>query len=476
MPKIVFLGGKPNLLAHLKTLGEGFPVVKGKPRPLCPKTLDWVFVAGASLAKTETWALYRASLAQSNRYYIVASKTCTSAHIVRAMRDGAYDVLTAEDDHQRFTQAIIAAANAQKLWWELYGAANTATDNGLIGRSALMRSLRDSVQRVGPTMASVLIMGESGTGKERVAEAIHLASGRSPFITLNCAAIPPDLLESELFGADKGAYTGASQPKPGLVEAASGGTLFLDEIGELGLPLQPKLLRFLETRRARRVGSTKENRFDVRIISATNRNLPFEAEQGRFRLDLFYRLCEIDLRTPPLRAHPEDIADLSLHFLTDASERFGRYFAAIEPELIEKFRQYNWPGNVRELRQTIERLALHYDGPILRGSWWAPPLQAMPHTPSAHLQPQPASHAPALPPTQSHSAPQHQPTHPAAYTAQPQPTNTPQPARPLNKRERFDLAKRLLEQSDGDLGWTAAQLGVHPTTLFRWRKAGKLDE
>src|SRR5690606_9078032 len=139
---------------------------------------------------------------------------------------------------------------------------------GLTGRSRLMSDLRDSVQRIGPTLASVLVMGESGTGKERVAEAIHRASGRGPFVSLNCAAIPPELLESELFGADKGAYTGAAQPKQGLVEAADGGTLFLDEIGELGLFLQPKLLRFLETRRARRVGSTKENRYDVRIISA----------------------------------------------------------------------------------------------------------------------------------------------------------------------------------------------------------------
>lgn len=523
--KLVFLGGKPTLLEALKALGNDFTVVKGKPQPLCPKTLDWVYVVGASIADSEEWAQYRVSLAQTNRYYIVGSEVCTSARIVRAMRDGAYDVLTTDDDLERCRQAMFAAAKAQRLWWELYGSANNPDQSGLIGRSALMRSLRDSVQRVGPTMASVLIMGESGTGKERVAEAIHAASGRKPFITLNCAAIPPDLLESELFGADKGAYTGAAQPKPGLVEAASGGTLFLDEIGELGLSLQPKLLRFLETRRARRVGSTKENAFDVRIISATNRNLPIDAEQGRFRLDLFYRLCEIDVRTPPLRAHAEDIADLSLHFLTDASERFGRYFAAIEPELIEKFRQYNWPGNVRELRQTIERLVLHYDGPILRSSWWSPPQSGYPTMQAASLYPSPfpqqAFGAPAQYPPTAHpypptsggfvlsqamaAPPFGSPYPPAAPHASAQ-QNTPQgggipfahsgsdaqagigaqsgiSAQPLadgrslqrlNKRERVELARQLLAQSGGDLTWTAAQLGIHPTTLFRWRKAGKL--
>lgn len=526
--KLVFLGGKPQLFESLKALGDDFTVLKDKPRPLSLKTLDWVYIVGASLAQTPTWAQYRVSLAQANRYYIVASESRASAQIVRAMRDGAYDVLTTEDDLQRCRQAVFAAANAQKLWWELYGAAGNASDSGLIGRSELMRTLRASAQRVGPTMASVLIMGESGTGKERVAEAIHSASGRSPFITLNCAAIPPDLLESELFGADKGAYTGAAQPKPGLVEAASGGTLFLDEIGELSLPLQPKLLRFLETRRARRVGSTQENVFDVRILSATNRNLPLDAEQGRFRLDLFYRLCEIDLHTPPLRAHPEDIADLVLHFLTDTAERFGRYFASIEPELIEKFRQYSWPGNVRELRQTIERLVLHYDGPILRSSWWDPPqalhlkqtgaaspfatlYPAAQNTPQPQQLPAPAypaaypqggtphSQANAAYPPDSTPPAQGSPPAPYPYGNpplpqgnpphlqgnQPHPYGTPssavpyppiaeRPAPRLNKRERIELARHLLEQSDGDLTWTAAQLGVHPTTLFRWRKAGKL--
>lgn len=523
MVKIVFLGGKPSLLARLEALGKGFPTLHGKLRSLGPETLDHVYVAGASLADTEHWALLRASLAQANRYYVVASEQPTSRNVVRAMRDGAYDVLTGEDPPPRWRQALTGAADAQKLWWELYGAADSEELHGIVGRSRLIRDLRESIQRIGPTMASVLVLGESGTGKELVAQAVHATSARGPFISLNCAAIPPDLMESELFGADKGAYTGATQTKPGLVEAANGGTLFLDEIGELRLSLQPKLLRFLETRKARRVGSTREQTFDVRIISATNRNLPGEVQAGRFRADLFYRLSEFDIYTPPLRARPEDIADLVQVFLVEASERFGRYFASIEPELIEKFRQHNWPGNVRELRQTIERLVLHYDGPILRASWWLPPAVHYPHPsllPAPHSPLQPAPHAsppanaeawasqtpaslspaasasstaagssPAAPGATS-AAPDASPVAPGATpatwatpttwaTTPPASTAKPAPALPqapqyLNKRERFDLARQLLEQSGGDLTWTAAQLGIHPTTLFRWRKAGKV--
>lgn len=527
MVRIIFLGGNQALTDRLKTFGKNFPCQKGEPVPLCPKTLDWVYVAGGSIAGTEQWAQYRASLAQANRYYVVACERPTSERIVSAMRDGAYDVIASEDSQERCRSAFVAAAAAQKLWWELYGAAGNPEAHGLTGRSTLMQNLRDSVQRIGPTMASVLIIGESGTGKERVAEAIHAASARKPFVTLNCAAIPADLLESELFGADKGAFTGAAQAKPGLVEAANGGTLFLDEIGELELGLQPKLLRFLETRRARRVGSTQERSFDVRIISATNRNLTQEAALGRFRLDLFYRLCEFDLRTPSLRARPEDIADLAQVFLSEASERFGRYFSTIEPELIEKFRQYNWPGNVRELRQTIERLIIHYDGPILRASWWTPPqsspwpspmqmqqpalwaahpqamqwqpqqpafpaqeygqsnpqIAASPATPHWQ-QPQPAYPAPAMPAEAAPAMPamtaalaapaaiqtpaMQMPTMPAAAQAHATPHTR------LNKQQRFDLARDLLARSGGDLTWTAAQLGIHPTTLFRWRKSGRI--
>ncbi|MGE9296194.1 MAG: sigma-54 interaction domain-containing protein, partial [Puniceicoccales bacterium] len=312
-------------------------------------------------------------------------------------------------------------------------------------------------QRIGPTDATVLIMGESGTGKELVAESIHETSGRDPFVTVNCAAIPSELMESELFGAEKGAFTGATRNKPGLVEEAAGGTLFLDEIGELPISLQPKLLRFLETRRARRVGSTKEYESEVRVVSATNRDLRAESQRGTFRLDLFYRISEVILNTPPLRHRPEDIPDLSRLFLEGAAVRLGKNFESLEPDLIFRLQEYKWPGNVRELRQAIERLAIYYDGPVMRGTWWVEPEP--PEAESRSASPFPEGGQP--------KSSSREPFPEVAHVS-------PSPGRALNKRQRFEYARQLLEESDGDLSWTAAQLGIHPTTLYRWRKEGKV--
>ncbi|MGA2052221.1 MAG: sigma 54-interacting transcriptional regulator, partial [Opitutales bacterium] len=314
---------------------------------------------------------------------------------------------------------------------------------------------------LGPTNATVLILGESGTGKERVAEALHAAAGQGPFVPINCAALPDDLLESELFGAEKGAFTGADRTKRGLVEEAAGGLLFLDEIGELPLALQPKLLRFLETRMARRVGSTKEYRADARVVSATNRNLRQDAEAGRFRLDLFYRLSEIILNAPPLRHRPEDIPDLARVFLMNAAERVGKNFESFEPELVYKFQLHDWPGNVRELKQAIERLAFHYDGPVMRAAWWeVPPSREARTAAGAASSVYPGglvAGAPAggVPPAYSFPG----------YTAS---------GLPPSRRGKVALARRLLEENAEDLTWVAAQVGVHPTTLYRWRKTGKV--
>jgi transcriptional regulator with PAS, ATPase and Fis domain len=326
-----------------------------------------------------------------------------------------------------------------------------------------MKALRESVQRLGPTDATVLILGESGTGKERVAEAIHAAAGRGPFVPINCAALPADLLESELFGAEKGAFTGADRAKPGLVEEAASGTLFLDEIGELPLALQPKLLRFLETHMARRVGSTKEYRANARVISATNRDLSADAEAGRFRLDLFYRLSEVILNTPPLRHRREDMPDLARTFLRQAAVRVGKNFETLEPELIQRFQQHDWPGNVRELKQAIERVAFHYDGPVMRAAWWEVP-------PSRD-----ARAAAAVAPTvfaggQIMPAPAAGAGHPAQLYAGAMTFG----GFPPSRRGRAALARRLLQENAEDLTWVAAQVGVHPTTLYRWRKSGKV--
>ncbi|MGF1453433.1 MAG: sigma-54 interaction domain-containing protein [Opitutales bacterium] len=470
----------PALVQRLQGLGHRVQVLPPERLPsLEAKTLDIVCVVPFTETSSAAWPEDRVRLARASRYYVVVGDNMNTRQVMMAARDGAHDALCTSDDDARWTEALEGAARSQQLWWQLYGAQTPIDGQSLVGRSGAMKSLRESIQRIGPTDATVLIMGESGTGKERVAESIHGASGRGAFITVNCAAIPAELMESELFGVEKGAYTGANRSRPGLVEEAAGGTLFLDEIGEMDFSLQPKLLRFLETRRARRVGSTREYQCLVRVVSATNRELRRESENGRFRLDLYYRLSEVILNTPPLRHRPDDIPDLARLFLEGAAERMGKNFERLEPELIHAFQQYAWPGNVRELKQAIERMAIHYDGPVMRASFWAPPeLEA----------PAPRTRAP-FPVSEPEPAPRAAPQ--PAGTAAPF-SGAPAPAswgdgghgsygyghgyRPMapSKREKYQIASRLIEESDGDLGWVAAQLGIHPTTLYRWRKSGKV--
>jgi DNA-binding NtrC family response regulator len=427
---------------------------------------DLVYLVPFALLQSPGWNEHRVRLARASRFYIVFGSGMDTRGVMTASRDGAHDVLDIKADNKlRWTTAIEHAANAQSLWWQLYGGQGDVDEEKLVGRSAAMKTLRESVHRLGPTDATILILGESGTGKERLAEAIHTAAVKGPFVPINCAALPADLLESELFGAEKGAFTGADHTKPGLVEEAAGGTLFLDEIGELPLALQPKLLRFLETRMARRVGSTKEYRATVRLLSATNRNLRADAEAGRFRLDLFYRLSEVILNAPPLRHRTEDIPDLARVFLRQAAVRVGKNFESLEPELIYKFQLYDWPGNVRELKQAIERLAFLYDGPIMRAAWWELP-------PTRDMRDAAAVAAPMVYPGGMVAATPATGAVPAPGAMYPQAGFSG--GLPPSRRGRLALARRLLQENTEDLTWVAARAGVHPTTLYRWRKAGKV--
>ena len=230
-----------------------------------------------------------------------------------------------------------------------------ARRHGIIADSAAMRAALARIERVAPTKLSVLLLGESGTGKELAARAVHMLSPRAsgPFVAVNCSAIAHTVAESELFGHERGAFTGAIAPRPGVFEEASGGTLFLDEVGDLPPPLQPKLLRALETGSVRRVGSARgEVRVDVRVVAATNRELSV----SDFRLDLFHRLARVVVRLPPLRERPEDLEPLVAHFLSEIARDHGP--AALLPGAIEALRTYEWPGNVRELRNAVERAAL----------------------------------------------------------------------------------------------------------------------
>jgi formate hydrogenlyase transcriptional activator len=244
----------------------------------------------------------------------------------------------------------------------------------IIGNSAALKFVLTEVRRVAPTDSTVLVLGETGTGKERIAEAIHKASTRRdrPFIKLNCAAIPFDLLESELFGYEKGAFTGAFAQKIGRFEMADTGTLFLDEIGDIPLALQPKLLRVLQEKEFERLGSGKTHRIDVRLVAATHRDLTNMVARNQFRSDLYYRLNVFPIALPPLRERREDIALLVSHFVEVFSQRMGKQISCIPKETLDAFTSYSWPGNVRELQNLIERAVIISDNGVLANP--LPPL------------------------------------------------------------------------------------------------------
>jgi two-component system nitrogen regulation response regulator NtrX len=230
----------------------------------------------------------------------------------------------------------------------------------MVGESAAMLQIRRQIDLAAPTDSRVFILGEHGTGKELVARAIHRQSGRAklPFVEVNCAAIPEELIESELFGHVKGSFTGATEDKEGKFRAADGGTLFLDEIGDMSLKTQAKVLRALQEQMIEPVGSSKATTVDVRILTATNKNLDEEIVSGNFRSDLYFRINVIPIMVPPLRDRKEDIPLLVNHFIQELADRFGRKPLRLHPRSMELMRSYNWPGNVRELRNTVERLMI----------------------------------------------------------------------------------------------------------------------
>lgn len=414
---------------------------------LSPGNAGDVCLIPAQFLQRPEWPRTRVRLAQSNRLFVVEFVRPDSALIVRAMRDGVYDVLTLADDEDRWDEVLEHTADSQALWLQLYSG-HLTSESGLVGRSAAMASLREQIERLGKTDVTVLLLGESGVGKERFATAIHQSSKGGPLVTLNCAAMPKELIEAELFGAEKGSYTGALKTRVGLVEQANGGTLFLDEVGEMDISLQPKLLRFLETRRARRVGGDAEFTVQLRVVAATNRDPESEIRLGRFRADLYYRLAEVVLRIPPLRERLDDIPALAQTFVEGASQRFGKNVESLEPQLVAKLQQYSWPGNVRELKSTIDRLVLFHDGPVLREGWWDAPVAASQFVLPTSTTPE------ASAPAEGGSR--------AAELTLP------------SRSGRMTLAKQLLAEGRLSLADIAARTGVHPTTLFRWRKSGKV--
>jgi Nif-specific regulatory protein len=315
----------------------------------------------------------------------------------------------------------------------------TANDFGIVGRSAAMRRQLQLVQRVAAQETTVLVLGESGTGKELIARALHLGSPRrdKPFMAINCAALTETLLESELFGHEKGAFTGAIAQKKGKLEVAEGGTVFLDEIGEMAPSLQAKLLRVLQEREFERVGGTRTLQLNVRLVAATNRDLLAQVRRGSFREDLYHRLNVVALRMPALRERPEDIPLLAEHFLRRSARKVGRVMAGITPEAERMLSRYSWPGNVRELENAMERAV------VLSDTEWLTPLD-LPDTISG--------------------------TVPTAVT-------------PVDGRYELavgdakrEAVVRAWQQAQGDYKQAAALLGIHPNSLLRLIRKHDLRE
>jgi DNA-binding NtrC family response regulator len=290
---------------------------------------------------------------------------------IDAMRQGAYDYLTKPFKLPELSLVVKRAVEDQQLREEnrrlRAEVERRYSFDNILGRSKAMQAVFEQIRAVAETDAPVLLLGDSGSGKELVARAIHWHSGRrdKSFVAVNCAAIPETLLESELFGHEKGSFTGADRKRRGLFVEAQGGTLLLDEIAEMPQTLQVKLLRALQDRVVRPVGGNEEIKVDLRVISATNRDLPAFVRQGKFREDLYYRVAVIPIRIPSLRERPEDIPILADHFLKRASAGMGKDITGFDDEALKWLHQHNWPGNVRELENVVERAATLAKGPLI---------------------------------------------------------------------------------------------------------------
>jgi DNA-binding NtrC family response regulator len=360
---------------------------------------------------------------------------------VEAIRNGAYDYLSKPINAEQLNKIVRNAEKSVTMQERVEGLSRLASVAGggdvwqldeMIG-SASLRSIFEKGEKIAQYPdTTVLLLGESGTGKGMMANAIHRLSARAdkPFVDINCSAIPGPLMESEIFGYEKGAFTDAKASKPGLLELADGGTVFLDEIGDMEMPLQGKLLKVIEDKAFRRLGGSRTIRVNVRIVAATCRNLTEMVADGRFREDLYYRLSVFPLTTPPLREHPDSIEPLALQCLKECNKSMGRKIKGFSPEAMGALRGYRWPGNVRELRNTIERGAILCGGERIEVEDLGLPTAAKGGAGSS----------------QKGAAP------------------TSLPAMTLADCEKL-LIKSVLEQVEGQRGRAADVLGVHRSTL-----------
>ena len=389
---------------------------------------------------------------------------------VEAVKLGAFDYLEKPFEQEQIRQIVAKAMRTRELARRDARMDQQPAQQGrfrLIGNAPAIRQIFSVVEKVADTPSTVLITGESGTGKELIARALHENSSRhlGPFIKINCAAIPETLMESELFGYEKGAFTGAVGAKPGRFELAHGGTLFLDEIGEIPIEMQVKLLRVLQESEFERVGGIKTIKVDVRLVTATNRDLTHEIEKEEFREDLFYRLNVVPIHIPPLRERREDIPLLAEHFITKFNERLKKHITAISSEAITCLTAYNWPGNIRELENMMERTILFCEGPEIHARDLPPEL--------AHLGgASPAGRSTPVTGHGTHEAEAASPTSssgPTTLTSLPAVTapagSLKEAVRVETERVERELIIRALEETGGNVTQAARKLKISRKSL-----------
>jgi DNA-binding NtrC family response regulator len=371
MPRVLLVDDEPALLFTLSQLlkSRGIePVLAHSAKEALGK-LDGVdgVVTDYSMPEMDGVQLVQAVRERDESLPVVMLTAHGSERIaVRAMKSGAYEYVTKPFDIDEMSQVIERALETRALRVQNRRlTAEKALGRAIVGDSPPMRQLLDAVSRVGSKDITVLVRGDTGTGKELIASLIHAESRRAsgPLVRFNCAAIPGELAEAELFGHTRGAFTGATQSRPGFFAEANGGTLMLDEVGELSAPVQAKLLRALQEGEIQPVGAGRVHKVDVRVVACTNRDLQAEARAHRFREDLYYRLAVVELVVPPLDEHREDIPALAAEFARRYAERFGMSAVRLAPDLIEALQRAEWPGNVRQLENTIARMVALDGGP-----------------------------------------------------------------------------------------------------------------
>ena len=445
-PTILIVDDEPGVRTALTGVlnDEGYEVETVASGEAC---LERMARGGVDLIVLDVWLPGMdglATLARLRERQVDAQIVLISGHgniesAVRAIKMGAFDFVEKPLSLEKTVLVVRNALRQRRLEAENRALrARVDRHETMVGESYAMRQLREQVAMAAPTNGRVLIYGENGTGKELVARNIHALSRRrtGPFVEVNCAAIPEELIESELFGHVRGAFTGAVADRRGKFEAAAGGTIFLDEIGDMSLKTQAKVLRVLQEQTMEPVGGTNSIKVDARVLAATNKDLPAEIRAGRFREDLYFRLNVIPIFVPPLRDRPDDIPRLADHFMAEFAREYGKRMKTFEPEALSVIQQYAWPGNVRELRNVIERLMIMVPGDAIAASNLS------------FLDPH-ALRRPDLPEVPAERLTLHE------------------------ARDRFerDLILRTLADQQGNMSRTAEVLGVERSNLYRKMKA-----